>query len=207
MTKKKLLLIAVSLMLFIGMLAISVPFASSMKPPRNAIDKWQVEIDPASLKPGELKRIADGQYGGAIWVYHRTEEQVRWLETHQPPELSSFFTGKEFSKEYGGQYRSLDNRYFVFITWEGRRGSYVREMGGWYFCGNLKYHDGVKTVLHGSEFNGVIACWADHEEVEFDRWIGIYDIAGNASSKYVAPLTVPNYEINRKGHIVVGPES
>ncbi|KZY64365.1 hypothetical protein [Oleiphilus sp. HI0066] len=199
--RKTLLKYIVLFLLGFGLVMSFLPFVKSMNPPKNSIDKWQVEIAASNLDYGELKK-----FDNEIWVYRRTPEQIEWLETYEPVKTQPYILERSWSEKFDGNFRSKDKEFFVFKTWESRGRVFVREHGNWVFCGDLIYHGGAIELSNGLVYEGVISCSFGRQSINFENHRFTYDVAGISSNEYIMPLAVPYYEINRKGNIVVGPK-
>ncbi len=192
-------------MTFAGILLASYPFVGSLNPTDSALDNSKTRINLAEVEVGQLREFKDA-LGRPIWIYHRTDEQVEWINSYQP--VNTIEYGSEYidSEEFGGKYRSLDPRYFVFTARQIRGLTYLQQERYWTSCGTIKYHSGDIEVNDGHRFKGVLACLKDHDVEDYKYLAHVYDVAGVASSEYTAPLPVPFYELKGDGYIVVGPK-
>ncbi len=203
-SKINVLKFTVIILLIAGVVFSCVPFAGSLKPPLSALEKWQVEIDISNLSVGELKEYS-GKYN-SIWVYHRTRQQILWLDSYTPTNPDQYVLDHARSMVFGGKYRSINKKYFVFRGRTTSGKTYLQQERAWNHCGKIKYFPGLKNVKDQRTYNGVIACSKDFNSLAFDGWGHIYDVAGVAASEFIAPLEVPYYEFNYKGNILVGPK-
>ena len=195
--------VIVVVLLCIGIIVSCTPFVKFLKPPLGALEKWQVEIDLSTHAIGELKEYSG--IVGPIWVYRRTSEQITWLDTHEPTVVAPFILKHSDSMEFNGKYRSVKKEFFVFSEWRYRDKTLLQVGNSWNNCGRIKYIEGNQKVINNQTFNGVIACLHDFNKFQLDAWGHIYDVAGNASTKHIVPLSVPYYEFNKKGILVITP--
>jgi hypothetical protein len=203
--RRKILIVLVVTIGFVGILFASYPFIESLNPTQSTLNKRKIEIDLSEINESELREYID-TFGRPIWVYHRTDEQIEWIRNYSPVVPQEFVIEHTETEEYGGKYRSLDPRYFIFTEWRLRGETYLKEERYWSSCGTIQYHSGDIDVGKGRIFKGAIACLKDHEITDYNHFAHIYDVAGIASYVYSPPLQVPFYELRDDGYILVGPK-
>ena len=116
------------LLILIGLIFVSVPFISSvMTSPTDKKEKdspsWVITIPLLELVQGEVKSLSWS--GGVVWVYPRTENDLIFLEQHKVLLRDAFSAFSEQPEQMKNQYRSANERYFVFIPQENKRGCQV----------------------------------------------------------------------------------
>ncbi|MCG8014898.1 MAG: hypothetical protein JAY97_01690 [Candidatus Thiodiazotropha sp. 'RUGA'] len=205
MTLRKILTALVVLMGFVGIIFASYPFIDSLNPTETSLNKWKIEINLSAIKEGELREYIDA-LGRPIWVYHRTDEQIDWINNYSPVKPHEYVLEYADSEEFGGKYRSLDPEYFIFTEWRHRGKTYLKQERSWFSCGTIQYHSGDIDVGNSRIYKGAIACLQDHILKDYNYHAHIYDVTGMASYEYTPPLQVPYYELRDDGYIVVGPK-
>ena len=208
MSRKDILSKLILTLALVGVGFVAYPFIASLKPTPSAIYEWQTEIETADHRPGELKSYE--LFIGTVWVYHRTQQEIEWFATYQPPEIADYIRKNVQSESFNGNYRSVSPEYFVFTSWNIRDKTYLQTENAWYPCGTIEYHSGeISVEISVSEnrsFKGVIACLYNHRNTEKQNNKHVYDIAGMPKTSNIAPLSVPYYKINYRGNIIVGPK-
>ncbi len=204
MSRKAALKYSVIALTVSGLTIALLPFFKSMTPPDSAIYQWQTEIDISNQAIGKL--VEHKSDFGTVWVYRRTPEQIEWLSRYTPTKVIKYVTDRMQSESFGGHYRSIKPEYFVFTAWVNDGVAHLQEGRIWYGCGTIQYHDGDLTVSDEQIFKGVITCADARDNLDLERHMFVYDVAGVPASPHVAPLEVPYYEYNKNGNIVVGPK-
>jgi len=117
------------LLVFIGLIFISIPFISSFS--SNSIDEkqkatshWVITIPVSDLVEGEIKPLSWS--GGLVWVYTRTANDILSLK-----QISSSLRDVSSAKsdqpdEMKNNFRSANETFFVFIPQENKRQCQVR---------------------------------------------------------------------------------
>jgi len=117
------------LLAFIGFVFLSIPFMSSftsddINEKQEATSHWVITQSVADFVAGEVKALPWS--GGLVWVYARTENDIKRLKSN-----NSFFsdvTSEESDqpKSMKNNFRSANEKYFVFIPQENKKNCQVR---------------------------------------------------------------------------------
>jgi len=114
---------------FIGLAFLSVPFISSFS--TNDIDEkqrtvsaWVIKYPVADLPLGKVTALKWS--AGVVWVYARTEKNILWLKSERTALRDALSTQSDQPIEMRNNFRSENEKYFVFIPLENKRGCQVR---------------------------------------------------------------------------------
>lgn len=117
------------LLVFIAFIFISVPFVSSLSSgskenKKQLTTRWVATVPVAGLTAGEVNTLSWA--GGVIWVYSRTEKDIKTLLALNEEKLRDAYSDKsEQPNNMNNSFRSIDQKYFVFIPLENVRGCQV----------------------------------------------------------------------------------
>lgn len=146
--RRQLLSGLMKLLIFIGLVFISIPFISSFS--SNSIDEkqrsknnWVITQAVSSLTQGQVNIL--NWTGGTVWVYHRTNDDIQLLKETAASLRDSLSTQSDQPEKMQNHFRSADEAYFVFIPYENKRScqvTLVNEAGAARFtepCYGAKY--------------------------------------------------------------------
>jgi len=207
-----LLLSSVLVMGFCAMLLLT------MTPTRQTTLEAQLTIDVSQIAPGTMLSVIPDKhvygYYGAVFVVHRTPEQIAWLRQQPIPDAIGRFL---FPQQPGLDplTRSLDDRYFLFTSsWYysyffGSNRFWPLPWGDWFPHYGMdpdviQFYDGKPTL------GCIWFSWHDyltHEELAENRyWSTIFDLAGSAvwnGGSFL--LSVPRHRYDESGNLIIGP--
>lgn len=127
--RRKILSGLMKLLVFIAFIFVAVAFTSSLstnsKESNNQLTtRWIASVPVADLTAGEVNTLSWA--GGIIWVYSRTEKDIKTLLALNEEKLRDATSDKsEQPNNMNNAYRSIDQKYFVFIPLENVRGCQV----------------------------------------------------------------------------------
>ena len=117
------------LLVFIGFIFLSIPFISSFS--SNSIDekqkatsRWVMTIPVSDLVEGEVKPLSWS--GGLVWVYARNNKDMQSLKGSNTFLRDASSTASDQPEEMRNNFRSANEKFFVFIPQENKRGCQVR---------------------------------------------------------------------------------
>lgn len=117
------------LLVFIGLIFISIPFISSFS--SNSIDEkqksisnWIISLPISDLVQGEIKSLS--WQGGLVWVYSRTQNDIQSLMETDNLLRDTLSKNSDQPQRMKNRMRSENNDIFVFIPQENKRGCQVR---------------------------------------------------------------------------------
>jgi Rieske Fe-S protein len=116
------------LLVFIGFIFISIPFISSFSSitideKQVATSRWIISLPVADLVVGEVKALPWA--GGLVWVYARTEKDLRLLNQANSLLLDAHSDKSDQPERMKNNFRSASEKFFVFIPLENKRGCQV----------------------------------------------------------------------------------
>lgn len=117
------------LLVFIGLIFISIPFISSfssdsIEEKQAASSHWILTLSVSDLARGELKKLHWS--GGNVWVYSRSESDLKSLQINDSSLRDARSTNSDQPEQLKNHMRSENKLYFVFIPRENKRGCQVR---------------------------------------------------------------------------------
>jgi len=127
--RRQLLSGLMKLLVFIAFIFISVPFVASLSSGSKENEKqlstrWVASVPAADLTAGEVTTLSWA--GGVIWVYSRTEADIKTLLALNEEKLRDAASHKsDQPNNLKNAFRSVDQKYFVFIPLENVRGCQV----------------------------------------------------------------------------------
>lgn len=121
------------LLVFIGLIFISIPFISSFSTSSSedklsADRNWVISLPVSELSRGKVKQIPWA--GGVFWVYARTKSDIASLEKFESRlrDKDSMLSDQPVAMK--SRFRSAHPDYFVFIPRENKRSCQVRFNSG-----------------------------------------------------------------------------
>jgi len=113
---------------FVGLAFLSVPFISSFS--TSEIDEkqkttsaWVIKYPVADLALAKVTAL--NWSGGVVWVYARTEKNILFLKQREEDLLDAHSSQSDQPKQMKNHFRSHDEKYFVFIPQENKKGCQV----------------------------------------------------------------------------------
>lgn len=127
--RRQLLSGLLKLLVFIGLIFVSVPFISSLS--SNSIDKkkqvasspWVITVPVSELNQGEVRALSWA--GGIVWIYKRTEHDIKALKIQDDFLRDASSQQSEQPEDMKNNLRSVSEKFFVFIPLENKRGCQV----------------------------------------------------------------------------------
>ncbi|GMR16444.1 MAG: hypothetical protein BMS9Abin31_0779 [Gammaproteobacteria bacterium] len=117
------------LLVFIGLIFLSIPFISSFS--SNSIDEkqkttshWVITTPVSDLVEGEVKPLSWS--GGLVWVYARNKKDIQSLKKSNIFLRDVSSTASDQPEDMQNNFRSANEKFFVFIPLENKRGCQVR---------------------------------------------------------------------------------
>lgn len=116
------------LLVFIGLVFISIPFISSfssdsIEEKQAASSHWILTLPVSDLVRGEVKKLHWS--GGDVWVYSRTAKDIKSLQEIDNSLRDEGSKRSEQPDQMKNQMRSANKHFFVFIPRENKRGCQV----------------------------------------------------------------------------------
>jgi len=116
------------LLVFIGFIFLSIPFISTftsgdIEEKQKSSTRWIVTSPVAELAEGEIKQFSWS--GGLVWVYVRSTEDIQSLKTIGSLLRDPLSTKSDQPDNLNNNYRSSNEKYFVFIPQENKKGCQV----------------------------------------------------------------------------------
>lgn len=127
--RRRLLSGLMKLLVFIAFIFVSVPFLSSLssgsKESKNqSTTHWIASVPVIELTEGLVKSLSWS--GGVIWIYSRTEQDIKTLLSLDKAKLRDALSERsEQPNHLKHTFRSVDPKYFVFIPHESLRACQV----------------------------------------------------------------------------------
>lgn len=127
--RRKILSGLMKLLVFIAFVFVAVAFTSSLstnsKESNNQLTtRWVASVPIADLTAGEVNTLSWA--GGIIWVYSRTEKDIKTLLALDEEKLRDAASdNSEQPENMNNVFRSINQKYFVFIPLENVRGCQV----------------------------------------------------------------------------------
>lgn len=117
------------LLVFIGFVFLSIPFISSfstdaINEKQTTAAKWVVTQTLVDLAEGEIKELPWS--GGLVWVYSRTENDIKLLKSSNDVLRDKFSEKSDQPESMKNNFRSASEKYFVFIPQENKKNCQVR---------------------------------------------------------------------------------
>ena len=117
------------LLTFIGFIFLSIPFissfsSSSIDEKQAATSHWIITLSITDLIAGEVKELP--WQGGLVWVYTRTENDIQSLKNINPALRDITSEKSDQPENMKNNFRSENEKFFVFIPRENKRGCQVR---------------------------------------------------------------------------------
>lgn len=109
------------LLVFIALIFISIPFISSFSSnsigeKQKATSRWVMTIAVSDLIEGEVKTLSWA--GGLVWVYARNKNDIQSLKDANSSLGDASSTSSDQPEDMRNNFRSADEKYFVFIPRE-----------------------------------------------------------------------------------------
>ena len=129
LTRRQVLSGLMKLLVFIGLIFISIPFissfsSSSIDEKQKSISNWIISLPVSDLVQGEIKPLS--WQGGLVWVYSRTKNDIQSLKETDNLLRDAFSKNSDQPERMKNRMRSANNDIFVFIPQENKRGCQVR---------------------------------------------------------------------------------
>ncbi len=128
--KRLYLSVLLKFLLLAGLVVVSIPFVASLRQPateegNGRPNPWRQEVALSGLHRGDWRTV--DWPGGEVWIYHRSEEDIRRLQQLGAEQLRDP-ESRESTQPPGSQnpMRSIKAEYFVFLARETRRGCRIR---------------------------------------------------------------------------------
>ena len=117
------------LLTFIGFVFLSIPFissfsSSSIDEKQAATSHWIITLSITDLIAGEVKALP--WQGGLVWVYTRTENDIQSLKNINLALRDITSEKSDQPEKMKNNFRSVSEKFFVFIPRENKRGCQVR---------------------------------------------------------------------------------
>jgi len=126
--RRQLLSGLMKLLVFIGLVFVSIPFISSFS--SKSIDekqavssRWIITTSISDLVTGQVKPFRWA--GGLVWVYSRTEMDIQSLEETNVFLRDANSEKSDQPKQMKNKFRSANENFFVFIPIENKKGCQV----------------------------------------------------------------------------------
>ena len=129
MNRRQILSGLMKLLVFIGFIFLSIPFistfsSSDIDEKQKTSSHWVITQSVAGLAEGEVKSLSWS--GGLVWVYARNNEDIELLKSKSNLLKDNASLMSEQPEGMSNNFRSADERYFVFIPQENKRNCQVR---------------------------------------------------------------------------------
>ena len=118
----------IKLLVFIGLIFVSIPFLSSFS--SNDIDekkaassRWIITLPVSDLISGEIKSLPWS--GGLVWVYSRTEKDIQLLKKIDTSLGDTNSVKSDQPEQMVNNFRSASEKFFVFIPLENIKGCQI----------------------------------------------------------------------------------
>ena len=127
--RRKILSGLMKLLFFIGFIFLSVPFistftSSDIEEKQKTSTRWVITSPVSELVEGEIKELSWS--GGLVWVYVRNTENIQSLRTKNSLLRDRFSVKSDQPDNMKNNFRSSNEKYFVFIPQENKKGCQVR---------------------------------------------------------------------------------
>ena len=116
------------LLFLIGFIFLSIPFISSFS--TSEIDekqknttRWIITLPISDLIESEVKPLSWS--GGVVWVYARSEKEIQFLKNKNNLLRDVMSLNSDQPNSMKNNFRSANERYFVFIPQENKKGCQV----------------------------------------------------------------------------------
>lgn len=116
------------LLVFIGFIFVSIPFISSFSSKSidektQKVDRWVITLPVSELIDGNVKALP--WTGGLVWVYTRTRSELQALSKLKTSLKDADSNQSDQPEKMKTVFRSENEKYFVFIPQENKRGCQV----------------------------------------------------------------------------------
>lgn len=117
------------LLAFIGLVFLSIPFMSSfttedIAEKQTATSHWVITHALTDLTQGKINALPWS--GGLVWVYKRTDSDIKLLKDNKVLLRDSSSEQSDQPENMKNSFRSASENYFVFIPLENKRSCQVR---------------------------------------------------------------------------------
>ena len=117
------------LLFFIGFIFLSIPFistftSSDIEEKQESSTRWVITSPVSELVDGEIKQLSWS--GGLVWVYARDKKDIQSLKNKNNLLRDRFSTKSDQPDVMKNHFRSSNEKYFVFIPQENKKGCQVR---------------------------------------------------------------------------------
>ena len=129
MKRRQILSGLMKLLFFIGFIFLSIPFVSTfsssdINEKQKSSSHWVITQSVAELVEGEVKSLSWS--GGLVWVYARNKKDIESLKTQSALLKDNASLISDQPDDMKNNFRSTDEKYFVFIPRENKRNCQVR---------------------------------------------------------------------------------
>lgn len=126
--RRKILSGLMKLLVFIGLIFISIPFFSSFSSKsiddkQDAKSQWVITLAVTELDEGEIKSLSWS--GRPVWVYKRTEKDIQLLNEQDSSLRDAASDKSDQPDNMKNKIRSAHQKYFVFIPNENKKACQV----------------------------------------------------------------------------------
>ena len=128
-TRRKLLSGLMKLLFFIGFIFLSIPFistftSSDIEEKQKSSTRWVITLPVSELVEGEIKQLSWS--GGLVWIYVRDKKDIQSLKSNIDLLQDATSVKSDQPDVMKNNFRSADEKYFVFIPQENKKGCQVR---------------------------------------------------------------------------------
>ena len=116
------------LLVFIGLIFVSIPFISSFS--TSEIDekkatsaRWIITLPVSDFVLGEIKSLPWS--GGLVWVYSRTKKDIQSLKEFNTLLVDTNSVKSDQPEQMENKFRSSSEKFFVFIPLENKKGCQI----------------------------------------------------------------------------------
>ena len=116
------------LLVFIGFIFLSIPFistftSSDIEEKQKSSTRWVITLPVSELVEGEIKKFSWS--GGLVWVYARNTNEIQSLKNKDSLLRDRFSVKSDQPDNMKNNFRSSNEKYFVFIPQENKKGCQV----------------------------------------------------------------------------------
>ena len=116
------------LLVFIGFIFLSIPFistftSSDIEEKQKSSTRWVITSPVSELVEGEIKQFSWS--GGLVWIYVRNTEDIQSLKNINNLLRDRLSTKSDQPDDLKNNFRSSNEKYFVFIPQENKKGCQV----------------------------------------------------------------------------------
>ena len=117
------------LLVFIGFIFLSIPFISTftsndIEEKQKTSTRWVIALPISELVEGEIKKL--NWSGGLVWVYPRNAKDIQSLKIENSVLRDRHSTESDQPDNMKNYFRSANEKYFIFIPQENKKGCQVR---------------------------------------------------------------------------------